>query len=43
MVCDPRLLKKSYGQIFLDSVPAMKRTRDIEEVRAFFQDESLEK
>ena len=40
MVCDPRLLKKSYGQIFLDSVPAMKRTRDIEEVRAFFQDQS---
>jgi len=42
MVCDPRLLKKSYGQIFLDSVPAMKRTRDIEEVRAFFQEETLE-
>lgn len=40
MVCDPRLLKKSYGQVFLDSVPAMKRTRDIEEVRAFFQQES---
>ena len=40
MVCDPRLLKKSYGQIFLDSVPAMKRTRDIEEVRVFFQDQS---
>jgi len=42
MVCDPRLLKKSYGQIFLDSVPAMKRTRDIEDVRAFFQDETVE-
>ncbi|MGZ8195111.1 MAG: ATP-dependent DNA helicase [Methylosarcina sp.] len=40
MVCDPRLLKRSYGQIFLDSVPAMKRTRDIEEVRAFFQQEN---
>ncbi|MGZ5050405.1 MAG: ATP-dependent DNA helicase [Methylobacter sp.] len=39
MVCDPRLLKRSYGQIFLDSVPAMKRTRDIEDVRAFFRDE----
>jgi ATP-dependent DNA helicase DinG len=36
MICDPRLLKKSYGQIFLDSVPAMQRTRDIEDVRAFF-------
>ena len=36
MVCDPRLLKKSYGQMFLDSVPAMKRSRDIEDVRQFF-------
>jgi len=42
MVCDPRLLKRSYGQIFLDSVPAMKRTRDIEEVRAFFQDDCMD-
>jgi ATP-dependent DNA helicase DinG len=40
MVCDPRLLKRSYGQIFLDSVPPMKRTRDIEDVRAFFQQET---
>jgi ATP-dependent DNA helicase DinG len=40
MVCDPRLLKRSYGQIFLDSVPAMKRTRDIEDVRLFFRDET---
>ncbi|MDD1611553.1 MAG: ATP-dependent DNA helicase [Methylococcaceae bacterium] len=39
MVCDPRLLKRSYGQIFLDSVPAMKRTRDIADVRAFFEQE----
>jgi len=36
MVCDPRLLKKSYGQMFLDSVPAMKRSRDIADVRQFF-------
>ncbi len=39
MVCDPRLLKRSYGQLFLDSVPAMKRTRDIADVQAFFQHE----
>lgn len=39
MVCDPRLLKRSYGQIFLDSVPAMKRTRDIADVQAFFKSE----
>ena len=37
MVCDPRLLKKSYGQLFLDSVPAMKRTRYIADVQAFFK------
>ena len=36
MVCDPRLLKKSYGQMFLDSVPAMRRSRDIDDVRRFF-------
>jgi len=39
MVCDPRLLKRSYGQIFLDSVPAMKRTRNIEDVQAFFREQ----
>ncbi|MDD5460207.1 MAG: ATP-dependent DNA helicase [Methylococcales bacterium] len=39
MVCDPRLLKRSYGQLFLDSVPPMRRTRDIVDVQAFFQQE----
>ncbi|CAG7856309.1 partial putative ATP-dependent DNA helicase YoaA, partial [biofilm metagenome] len=39
MVCDPRLLKRSYGQIFLDSVPPMRRTRELKDVQAFFQDE----
>ncbi len=37
LLCDPRLLKRSYGQIFLDSVPPMKRTRDIEDVKDFFR------
>lgn len=37
MVCDPRLLKRSYGQLFLDSVPPMKRSRDIADVQAFFE------
>ena len=41
MVCDPRLLKKSYGQLFLDSVPPMKRTRDIVDVQDFFKLETL--
>jgi ATP-dependent DNA helicase DinG len=40
MVCDPRLLKRSYGQVFLDSVPPMRRTRDIADVQAFFQQET---
>ncbi len=42
MVCDPRLLKKSYGQMFLDSIPPMRRTRDITDVQAFFQQQSQE-
>ncbi len=42
MVCDPRLLKRSYGQIFLDSVPAMSRTRNIADVEAFFKEEKSE-
>jgi ATP-dependent DNA helicase DinG len=40
MVCDPRLLKRSYGQLFLDSIPPMRRTRDITDVQAFFQEEN---
>ena len=36
MVCDPRLLKRAYGQQFLDSLPAMKRSRDIDDVETFF-------
>ncbi len=36
MVCDPRLLKRAYGQMFLDSVPAMKRSRELDDVRRFF-------
>jgi len=42
MVCDPRLLKRAYGHMFLDSVPAMKRTREIEDVREFFRLQSQE-
>ncbi|MGH8551065.1 MAG: ATP-dependent DNA helicase [Methylococcales bacterium] len=36
VLCDPRLLKRSYGRVFLDSLPPMRRTRSIEEVEAFF-------
>ena len=37
VVCDPRLLKRGYGQVFLDSMPPMARTRELERVRSFFQ------
>lgn len=36
VVCDPRLLSKSYGHTFLASLPPMARTRRIEDVRDFF-------
>ena len=35
VLCDPRLLTKSYGRVFLDSLPPMPRTRKLERVRAF--------
>lgn len=31
VLCDPRLLGKSYGKVFLNSLPAMPRTRSLEE------------
>lgn len=37
MVCDPRLLKRAYGHMFLNSVPAMKRSREIDDVNEFFR------
>ncbi|MCW8890571.1 MAG: ATP-dependent DNA helicase [Sedimenticola sp.] len=40
VICDPRLLKKGYGQVFLDSMPPMARTRDIQDVIRFFESES---
>jgi ATP-dependent DNA helicase DinG len=33
---DPRLLSKSYGRTFLDSLPPMPRTKKLERVQAFF-------
>jgi len=36
MLCDPRLLRKQYGRVFLESLPPMVRTRSLESVRAFF-------
>ena len=39
MLCDPRLLSKSYGRRFLDSLPPMRRTRVLTDVEQFFADE----
>jgi ATP-dependent DNA helicase DinG len=36
MLCDPRLVSKPYGKRIVASLPAMKRTRSLEEVEAFF-------
>ena len=36
VVCDPRLFKRGYGRLFLDSLPPMSRTRDLAEVERFF-------
>jgi len=40
VLCDPRLLSKPYGRWFRDNLPDMPVTRGIEEVAAFFADES---
>jgi ATP-dependent DNA helicase DinG len=41
MLCDPRLVSKSYGRKVLDALPPMKRTRKLDEVRGFFMSEAL--
>jgi ATP-dependent DNA helicase DinG len=37
VLCDPRLTQKPYGQQFLKSLPPMPLTRDISDVRQFFE------
>ncbi len=37
MLCDPRLLSKGYGKIFLGSLPPMPKTRELEKVEQFFE------
>ncbi|NEX16298.1 MAG: helicase [Halochromatium sp.] len=36
VVCDPRLNSRSYGRIFLNSLPPMRRSDDLAEIEAFF-------
>ncbi|MGA7297449.1 MAG: ATP-dependent DNA helicase, partial [Rhodanobacteraceae bacterium] len=39
MLCDPRLLGKGYGRLFLNSLPPMRQTRDLHDVQRFFAPE----
>ena len=36
MICDPRLISKSYGRKIWQSLPPFKRTRNLQDVEAFF-------
>lgn len=36
VLCDPRLLNKPYGKVFMRSLPAMPITQDIHQVEDFF-------
>jgi len=37
VLCDPRLLSRGYGRVFLDSLPPFRRTRELADVQAFFE------
>lgn len=37
MICDPRLISKPYGSRIWQSLPPMRRTREIKEVEEFFR------
>jgi len=40
VLCDPRIKSKSYGRVFLESLPPMPLTRDLDEVCSFFDRDS---
>jgi ATP-dependent DNA helicase DinG len=35
VICDDRLVNRPYGEVFLKSLPMMKRSRDIEQASEF--------
>ena len=39
VLCDPRLMAKSYGRLFLDSLPPLPRTSELADVQRFFGEE----
>ncbi|MBU8975471.1 ATP-dependent DNA helicase [Lysobacter sp. MMG2] len=40
VLCDPRLTSKTYGSVFLNSLPPLPKTRHVEDVGAFFATET---
>ncbi|MET0679726.1 MAG: helicase C-terminal domain-containing protein, partial [Burkholderiales bacterium] len=36
VLCDPRVTGKAYGRALLESLPPMRRTRELTDVQAFF-------
>ena len=36
VICDPRLLNKPYGKVFIRSLPPMTKTQDLDVVKRFF-------
>ncbi|BAN35419.1 helicase c2 [Sulfuricella denitrificans skB26] len=41
MICDPRLLTKQYGKRIWQSLPPMKRTREVVDVEKFFEQRAV--
>jgi len=39
VVCDPRVLTKGYGKLFLDSLPPMPRSSELKDIEVFFNNE----
>ena len=37
VLCDPRIERRAYGRVFVDALPPMRVTRDVAEVRRFFE------
>lgn len=37
VICDPRLVTRQYGEVFMRSLPDMKRTRDLDKVKTFLE------
>jgi ATP-dependent DNA helicase DinG len=41
VLCDPRLISKPYGRLFLASLPPFRRTRSVADVQAFFAEPAV--